>query len=935
VNVHNLRPIKFGPPGEDIDKKDLLAVIRRFQNLHKLQLQRIQASLPPRQRDFLPLLPLLFHTNHPLLPGFISSESPAGIADYVPGRQALQCAERLSRSFEFKRRALQSYPIHGIYLMGSVGSIAYSNRSDLDIWLCHESGLDAPQLQQLKEKALAVEAWATTLGLEVHIFFINAEDFRNGVGEPISTESCGSIQHHLLLEEFYRTSLYIAGRVPAWWLVPPEQDGGYARYLRHLKENRFINERDVIDLGGMENVSAEEFLGGALWHLYKAISAPHKSLLKLLLMECYASEYPSPEWLCSRLKAAIHGGNMDVNELDSYILMYRKVESYLFKRDEAERLDLARQCFYLKINELLSMPAATTVEKQYRRDILETMISAWAWPEHRLQELDGRRRWRIGQILDEQKRVSRELNQSYQSITGFAREYVQHVGAQNDEITLLGRRLFAALERKPGKVEILSRDGCEEIEPEDFSLEAIPLADGEDGWMLYAGKPEQEEARTAEPLKRARSLVDILAWLIVNGFYRSNMTLALQTGCSTMTAPELRNNFNALVSFLRRKSSQNDDLDAYARPSRVEASALFVNIGYDASAGRKDGLQIASSRFDALSFGASRVSLIRSIDQINLTSWQEILVYRHMGLTGLFDSLCELMNKSAGSEAPPILECFSFSSSRSRSIAIRIQQLYQDLTESLQGSACPRYIVRGGSEFYIFERKEGITRYWNIPDEAAILAELARPRPRFGPVAFDRAALEASPLPHIYAKNKRGLIQIFCIPGAQQMEVFILDERGSLFHRIHPPANPELLLGPYAMFINAMQQRYVTTAAGFEYYLLEFHPRGGYKATRFDLKPNGARKLIIRVFGLELASGRTAYSIFCNEREFSSMDSGQDLFSQVAAHILQLRRGGEHYPIYITDIDVPPAVLGADALEQLQTIHFLNYKQKIEERLNR
>jgi adenylate cyclase class 1 len=933
VTSNHLRPIKFGLPGEEIDKKDLLAIIRRFQNLHKLQLQRIQSSLSPRQRDFLHILPLLFHTSHPLLPGFISLETPVGIPDYIPSRHTLACAQRLSKSFEFKRRALQDYPIHGLYLMGSVSSIAYSKKSDLDIWLCHDPDLEAEGLEELRQKSASIETWAASLGLEVHIFFINPRDFRQGVGAPISTESCGSIQHHLLLEEFYRTSLYMAGRIPAWWLVPTEQDEQYTVYLSHLREKRFINERDIIDLGGMEHISADEFLGGTLWHLYKAIDAPHKSLLKLMLMESYASEYPKPEWLCTRLKSAVYAGNLDVNELDSYILMYRKVESYLLGCREYERLDLARHCFYLKINELLSVPTTSTIDKHDRRAILRNMIDTWGWSHQHLQTLDSRHRWPIWRVLEEQKPFSRELNQGYQSVSRFAREHVGHGRHTSDEVMLLGRRLHAALERKPGKVEILSRDRHEAIEQEDFSLHQIRFADGDDGWALYSGRVKPSET-PAEPLRKARSLIEILAWLTFNGFYRKDMAITLHTMDSRLTPQELRDSLNVLAAFRRRQGAQVDSLDAYVRPSRIEACALFVNIGCDFDSWRNDGLQIASSRFDALSFGAHRVNLIQTIDQITLSSWQEVLVHRQKGLTGLFDCLCAFMNKSPDMEPPPVFECFSFSSSRSRSISLRIQRLYQDLRETFREMSAPRYIVRGGTEFFIFEQREGVIRYWSIPDEVGLLAELAAPRPKFSPVVFDRAALDASPLPLIYQKNQPGWVQIFCMPGPHQAEIFVLDERGSLFHRIHPNVSFQFLLGPYAMLVGAVQQRYVTTVLGVEYYWVERSARERYDVIPLEFTPGAGGKLNIRIFGLELEPGRTAYSVFCNEQEFSSMDAGQGLFALVAAHILQLRQGGEQYPVYITDIDVPPAVLGAETVEQLQTVHFLKYKQKIEERLN-
>ncbi|MCU7878091.1 MAG: hypothetical protein KZQ84_15065, partial [Candidatus Thiodiazotropha sp. (ex Lucinoma borealis)] len=81
---------------EGISRKELNAVRQRFMGLHRERLRRIQAELRPSQQEFLALLPLLFHINHPMLPGFVSSETPTGISDYSPSRQALDGAKKLS-----------------------------------------------------------------------------------------------------------------------------------------------------------------------------------------------------------------------------------------------------------------------------------------------------------------------------------------------------------------------------------------------------------------------------------------------------------------------------------------------------------------------------------------------------------------------------------------------------------------------------------------------------------------------------------------------------------------------------------------------------------------------------------------------------------------------------------------------------------------------
>ncbi len=929
-----LRPIKLGGPGEDIDRKSLAAIVRRFQNLHRFQLQRIQAYQTPRQRNFLDLLPLLFHCNYPLLPGYVSSETPAGIPDYSPGRRTLLAVRCLTKSFEYKRRALSDYPIHGIYLMGSVSSVAYSRKSDLDIWLCHSSSLDASQLDELRRKATGVEKWARSLGLEVHIFLVDSERFRLGASTPISTESCGSVQHHLLLEEFYRTGVWLAGRATAWWLVPPEFEDRYLEYLNHLLEKRFVNENDLIDFGGLEVVPLDEFIGGTLWHLHKAIGAPHKSLLKLFLMESYANQYPRTRWLCTRLKAAVYEGNLDDRELDSYILMYREVERYLSARGECERLELARQCFYLKLNELVRFGSGTEAEKRRRQDILAAMVHAWRWSPQRIRDLDERSHWTVFKALEEQKVIGRELTRGYRTVRQFASEHVGIGGLAGEEIKLLGRRLSAALEVKPGKVEKLVLDSGDHIESKDFSVHEARLADGEPGWILYSGQVTAADAGKSRYLKKTRSLVELLAWLSLNGLYDWRANLLVETVESALTLSELKNNLRALNGFLAAHDRESEHLDDYAQSPRVIAAALFVNLGIDVDAGRPDGLRRASNRHDALSYGHDRSNLIRQVDAVVLTSWREVLVRRYQGLIGFLDCLAELVNEPLAGESQ--FECFCFVAGRARTISLRVKELYRDLrTAFSRAEPSLRYVLRGGSEFFLFDKRGTSVRYWGVPDLERLYAELSAPRATFAPVVFDRAALENDPLPLIYGHNRPGVIQVFCQPDSGQVRVYILDERGSLFQRTHEAVGPQLVLGPYALFLGDILQRYALAVGGIEYYLVERSAIEGYTVKSAGFQPDCATcALEIRVFAQETAPGRVAYTIFCNDSEFSSMDSGQDVFAMAAAHIMSLRRSGERYPIYVTAIDLPLSVLGVSSPDELQTVHFLKFKQKIEERLN-
>ncbi len=122
-------------------------------------------GLSPRQQSVLTLLPLFFHVNHPLLPGYVSSSTPAGLSNFEPDTKALAEAQRLTRSFSYKpRHGNPPRPIHGLFLMGSLGTLAQADQSDMDVWVCHAPDLNENELAELRKKCQLLEAWAADHG---------------------------------------------------------------------------------------------------------------------------------------------------------------------------------------------------------------------------------------------------------------------------------------------------------------------------------------------------------------------------------------------------------------------------------------------------------------------------------------------------------------------------------------------------------------------------------------------------------------------------------------------------------------------------------------------------------------------------------------------------------------------------------------------------
>ena len=255
------RTLEIRPDIDDgIDRKVLTQLRARFLQINQGRLLRAVEALSTRQQLVLKLLPLLLHVNHPLLPGYVSASTPAGLSGFEPDDESLAEVQRLTRSFVYKpRRGQGAAPLHGLFLMGSLGTVAQAEQSDMDLWLCHAPNLTAQQLQDLRKKCDQLESWAATQGAEVHVFLVDPQRFTQGAREAqLTSDDCGTTQHYLLLDEFYRTAIWLGGRTPIWWLVPVYEEPRYQDYCRTLLSKRFVRAEDVLDLGHLARIPPME-----------------------------------------------------------------------------------------------------------------------------------------------------------------------------------------------------------------------------------------------------------------------------------------------------------------------------------------------------------------------------------------------------------------------------------------------------------------------------------------------------------------------------------------------------------------------------------------------------------------------------------------------------------------------------------------------------
>ncbi|MDT4836965.1 Adenylate cyclase, class-I [compost metagenome] len=512
---------------------------------------------------------------------------------------------------------------------------------------------------------------------------------------------------------------------------------------------------------------------------------------------------------------------------------------------------------------------------------------------------------------------------------------------------MLGRRLYAAFERKAGKIEFINPGIAPDIAEDTLTLVQCPSpeAPNETQWALFNGSLGAQEWPDFAPLKRARELIDLLAWCHRNGVIDSSTRLALHPGSSDLSEYELSNLLSSLQQAVPLPLALVDEA-ALLQASTPSEVLLLVNVGVDPLKQHSQmNVHMTSGRTDALGYSGVRENLVLTIDQVSLNSWNELLVSRYDGPHALLDCLRDFLNSLPANGNKPNLRVRCFCRNRATAIAERVEELFRDTLNNFGGAQHKRYLLQIKQQYHVLELTPGQVSHASLPDLPALLEHLGEEQAGYSALHLDRNALEGDDLALILPLGQPECIQVFYRQHetSGQAELTVLDEHNALWRQRMPFRDEQSLLTPLQRFLQSLLYRRNALLpldnplplAALDVFYYQVLPAAPLRAQRLERRPPPQSPVSHPFYDVQAiiapADGRRVHiTLYCNHREFSELEYAGDLFAAVARHILAQRRGGERYPCYITDLDLS-AVLGEG---QAQTVHYLRYKAKLEEALN-
>ncbi|WP_032093057.1 MULTISPECIES: class I adenylate cyclase [Pasteurellaceae] len=635
---------------------------KQVEYLDKLRSERALAGASEQFRQVFQVITLLLNINHPNLPGYVEN-APAGIADFKLSAYQhhylfLHLPEHEAAALEAGIKAISDRtlaPMLGVYVMGSIASVSQTPSSDLDIWICHREDLSPEAKNLLLKKADLLRRWALGLGVEMNLYFMDQQRFRSfRYVEPLTADNCGSAQYMLLLDEFYRSVIRLAGKPLLWLHLAVEQEQDYEAEVERLAREKLINMDDWVDFGGLGAFSANEYFGATLWQLYKGIDAPYKSVLKILLLETYSWEYPNTYLIAQEFKHQLLRGERN-HHFDPYLTMLERASAYLNSLNEFKRLDFLRRCFYIKSNEYGQSPR----ESNWRFVQLNRLVKKWGWSDDVVAELNCHACWKIKRARESYNNLIKFLMHSYRHLVQFARKHKVNSAIMPQDISILTRKLYTAFEELPGKITLLNSMISADLSEKNLTfIEVKNNKFFKDGWYMVNQTPDIKGFEQQRYVEYGESLNKLVAWAYFNRLLTSNTGLHI-------SSPNLsKETLRRFVTDLRLSlpvsvpSVSNGELN---RNCEIRNLVVAINLVSDPTV----HLQQAKSTIvpsDLFSFGPAEESLVGSIDLTYRNVWNEIRTLHFEGPNAILLALKVLSNKIyRGAASPQSVHVFCYS----------------------------------------------------------------------------------------------------------------------------------------------------------------------------------------------------------------------------------------------------------------------------------
>ncbi len=776
---------------------DYLGIIEKnrekFLEFNELKQQRFQELMSPQVRRVINAIPLLLSVNSKKLPGYVDGPVACGISGYAPDDETVRYFRARFPATSIDTSAGNNY-IEMLAVMGSVGTVAYNKKSDFDYWVCVDRhGVPAEQYNNLLAKVDAIQRWAIReIEVPVHLFVNDISSIRRNIFAEDDEEGFGSTIGAVLKDEFFRSSIIIAGKIPFWWVLPHfVKDEQYAEFFERLPDE--MRESAYLDLGNLYEISREDFLGSALFQIIKSLGNPFKSIIKIGVLEKYLFGGEST-LISQKLKMNILHGTITDIMLDAYLFMFEEVYShYSSVLTDISLLNTLRQNLYLKVDPQISRYTGVKDRKNipYRVRVMLAYVRQWDWNIETIRDLDNFDNWDFTRVMAFWDNVKKFMLLSYQNISAqIPGMNLQHKISESD-FKLLSRKITTHFRSDPDKIEqlITFKDTPAEsilyMEPVDRSVK-------EPEWRL-SKRDRGADSFSSTTIKTSKSILSLIAWMALNKIYDPNFSrLNIQSGFYRVNQNSVVELLNEICAFFSGKRIQTRN-DYYLKPEFTLLNMVIINFNLE----NTDG--------------------IKTVHHLYHTSWGESYLREYTGEGEIAHIVTTVVRDGMKQRLPFDSYCKIIAPESYRKHYKRIISFFRESYAALveeSKTPCTRFITSACGRYHIMSRYAEtieVNAYQSPSNFYSAISLKPRDGIRYhftGEDVIERLAF-------IMKSWKRNAISVLYEETPECVMAYLVNETGNPFIFTRPLQLKNILLSNLCHFCDYVTQA-VNTAAGEE-----------------------------------------------------------------------------------------------------------------------
>jgi adenylate cyclase class 1 len=458
-------------------------------------------------------IPFLLHINSPQYPGFTEgNELSHGIFNFKNSgfyKEAVQ--KKIFPKSIIENIEIRTPSVIGFYHIGSLGTFTQSKGSDFDYWvIIDKKKFSKDRYHSLERKLDAILKYSReAYDQEVTFFIMDQKDIKNDCYAPFRGEETLTAPKVFLKEEFYRTFLMIAGKIPVWAVLPEaadrqmNQEGVTAQVLSMYD--------DLIDLGQIDKIPLEDVFKGLLWHICKSREDPVKAIIKATMIFSYGVNQADPSFLlCEKIKQGYAGAGIDDYGVDPYKALFDRILEFQEKEDP-KGVNLIKNTIFFR---LCHYPDVKIPDKNTpKRYLLDEYIRKWKLTKNQVTKLLSYSTWSEAEKLLLEKTFIQRLAQMYnQAIHKSGKgENGFDKGIEKRNWAILKNKTRERLRKNPKKIPECSTY----LKRKNFVR--LDIVRKLNAWELSVLTKTDERM---DPLYKHSHLLGVLGWIIENKLYR-------------------------------------------------------------------------------------------------------------------------------------------------------------------------------------------------------------------------------------------------------------------------------------------------------------------------------------------------------------------------------------------------------------------------------